>query len=145
MLQFYWFLNLYIVREKFVMEKSIQSKLHNEAAKILTWVSLYDVYLTLKIIHLILWENQRIYQKVDFLITNVRIRWSKNGKFSKILWSITQAYLTPLKHCDKNFLEKCRSSCPEVFWGILRTATLLKKTLAQVFSCKFCEISKNTF
>ena len=36
------------------MEKSIQSKWHNEAAKILTWVSLYDVYLTLKIIHLIL-------------------------------------------------------------------------------------------
>ena len=28
----------------------------------------------------------------------------------------------------------------------LRTATLLKKkTLAQVFSCEFCEISKNTF
>ena len=24
-------------------------------------------------------------------------------------------------------------------------ATLLKKTLAQVFSCEFCEISKNTF
>ena len=27
----------------------------------------------------------------------------------------------------------------------LRPATLLKKTLAQVFSCDFCEISKNTF
>ena len=27
----------------------------------------------------------------------------------------------------------------------LRPATLLKKTLAQVFSCEFCEISKNTF
>ena len=26
-----------------------------------------------------------------------------------------------------------------------RPATLLKKRLAQVFSCKFCEISKNTF
>ena len=26
-----------------------------------------------------------------------------------------------------------------------RPATLLKKTLAQVFSCEFCEISKNTF
>ena len=24
-------------------------------------------------------------------------------------------------------------------------ATLLKKSLAQVFSCEFCEISKNTF
>ena len=27
----------------------------------------------------------------------------------------------------------------------LRTTTLLKKTLAQVFSCEFCEIFKNTF
>ena len=27
----------------------------------------------------------------------------------------------------------------------LRLATLLKKTLAQVFSCDFCEISNNTF
>ena len=27
----------------------------------------------------------------------------------------------------------------------LRPATLLKEALAQVFSCQFCEISKNTF
>ena len=27
----------------------------------------------------------------------------------------------------------------------LRTATLLKESLAQMFSCEFCEISKNTF
>ena len=27
----------------------------------------------------------------------------------------------------------------------LGTATLLKKSLAQVFSCEFCEISNNTF
>ena len=27
----------------------------------------------------------------------------------------------------------------------LRPATLFKKTLAQVFSCEFCEISKSTF
>ena len=27
----------------------------------------------------------------------------------------------------------------------LRPAALLKKTLAQVFSCEFCEISQNTF
>ena len=29
--------------------------------------------------------------------------------------------------------------------AVLRPATLLKKTLAYVFSCEFCEISKNTF
>ena len=33
--------------------------------------------------------------------------------------------------------------CQKLFWG-LRPATL-KESLAQVFSCKFCEISKNTF
>ena len=48
-----------------------------------------------------------------------------------------------------------RSSRPEVFCekGVLKNfvedlnpATLLKKeSLAQVFSCEFCEISKNTF
>ena len=37
--------------------------------------------------------------------------------------------------------------CQSLFFNNgLRPATLLKKeTLAQVFSCEFCEISKNTF
>ena len=41
-----------------------------------------------------------------------------------------------------------RSSRPEVFWkkGALRACNFIKKeTLAQVFSCEFCEIFKNTF
>ena len=51
-----------------------------------------------------------------------------------------------------------RSSCPEVFYkkGVLTNSTKFtgntcaslffnKVTLAQVFSCEFCEISKNTF
>ena len=42
------------------------------------------------------------------------------------------------------------NTCVRVFFfdkvASLRPATLLKKeTLAQVFSCEFCEISKNTF
>ena len=66
--------------------------------------------------------------------------------------------------------KSCRSSCPEVFCekGVLRNftkftgkhlcqslffskvaglrpVTLLKKTLAQLFSCEFCEIFKNAF
>ena len=37
--------------------------------------------------------------------------------------------------------------CQSLFFNKVagRPATLLKKTLAQVFSCEFCEISKNTF
>ena len=38
--------------------------------------------------------------------------------------------------------------CQSLFFNkvaALRPATLLKKRLAQVFSCKFCEISKNIF
>ena len=40
-----------------------------------------------------------------------------------------------------------RSNHPKVFCKkrYLRPATLFKKTLAQVFSREFCEISKNTF
>ena len=41
------------------------------------------------------------------------------------------------KHpCQSLFLNKVAGLSP---------ATLLKKRLAQVFSCEFCEISKNTF
>ena len=41
------------------------------------------------------------------------------------------------KHlCQRLFFNKVAGLSP---------ATLLKKTLTQVFSCKFCEISKNTF
>ena len=40
-----------------------------------------------------------------------------------------------------------RSSRPEVFCkkGVLRPFLLKKETLAQVFSCEFCEIFKNNF
>ena len=38
--------------------------------------------------------------------------------------------------------------CQKIFFNevaCLRPATLLKKSMAQVFSCEFCKISKNTF
>ena len=34
---------------------------------------------------------------------------------------------------------------PKVFWEILQNAQENKESLPQVFSCEFCEISKNTF
>ena len=46
----------------------------------------------------------------------------------------------------KNFAEL--QLCQSLFFsnvGCLKPATLLRKTLAQVFSCEFCEIFKNTF
>ena len=46
---------------------------------------------------------------------------------------------------SQNSLE---NTCQNLFFNKvadLRPVTLLKKTLAQVFSCEFCEISKNTF
>ena len=49
---------------------------------------------------------------------------------------------------NKMFLEVSQNSqentVPETFF-CLRPATLFKKSLAQVFSCEFSEISKNTF
>ena len=41
-----------------------------------------------------------------------------------------------------------KHACKSLFFNKvagLRIATLLKKTLAQVFYCEFCEISKNIF
>ena len=46
---------------------------------------------------------------------------------------------------SQNSLE---NTCQNLFFNKvadLRPVTLLKKTLAQVFSCEFCEISKNAF
>ena len=73
-------------------------------------------------------------------------------------------------HCQKKKERKNRSSHPEVFYkkdvlrnfakftgkqlcqssffnkgGGLACSFIKKETLVQVFSCKFCEISKNTF
>ena len=52
--------------------------------------------------------------------------------------------------CSRNSFVKNRSSRPEVFCkkGVGRPEAcnfIKKEGLAQVFSCKFCEISKNTF
>ena len=57
-----------------------------------------------------------------------------------------------IKFKEKVFLEILQNSqektCAKVFFNKvagLRLVTLLKKTLAQVLFCEFCEISKNTF
>ena len=55
--------------------------------------------------------------------------------------------------CKKRCSEELRkiygkNLCQSLFFNKfagLRAATLLKETLAQVFSCEFCEISKNNF
>ena len=47
-----------------------------------------------------------------------------------------------------SFLTKLQVLHPSLFFNKvagLRPATLLKETLAQVFSCEFCKISKNVF
>ena len=61
----------------------------------------------------------------------------------------------PEVFCKKGVLENCtkftgENLCQSLFLnevaGLRRPATLFKKeALAQVFSCEFCEISKNTF
>ena len=38
-----------------------------------------------------------------------------------------------------------RSSCPKLFWKKVFCNIIKKESLAQVFSCEFCEISKNNF
>ena len=53
------------------------------------------------------------------------------------------------KMCSSKFHKFTENTCARVFFKIkLPTLTcnfINKETLAQVFSCKFCEFSKNTF
>ena len=54
----------------------------------------------------------------------------------------TQAIQFEIVNCC---LHEYRSSCPEVFYKKGEGCNFIKKeTLAQVFSCEFCKISKNT-
>ena len=63
---------------------------------------------------------------------------SKNTYFAEHLWATAS-----------DFSSFSKSSRPEVFLkGVLRPEAcnfIKQETLAQVFSCEFCEISKNTF
>ena len=48
----------------------------------------------------------------------------------------------------RNFANSQKNTCVSFFFNKvagLRPATLLKRILVQVFSCKFCKISKNSF
>ena len=55
---------------------------------------------------------------------------------------LSHSYNSSYDFIKINFLN-CRSSCPEEFSK--KTDFIKKETLAQVFSCEFCEIFKNTF
>ena len=75
--------------------------------------------------------------------------------YLNLIWSYKASHPQAIKSCFIlifSFLHK-KISCnvsPEAATGgafckSLGPATLLKKSLARVFSCEFCEISKNTF
>ena len=58
-------------------------------------------------------------------------------------------YVIIIRYCFYHVMVSinCRSSRPKVFCGLLQAEAcnfIKKETLAQVFSCEFCEISKNT-
>ena len=63
-------------------------------------------------------------------------------------WASTSLnYIHPVqKQTPEVFYEKMKTPMPSLYFNKVGLATLLKKTsLAQVLSCEFCEISKNTF
>ena len=67
-----------------------------------------------------------------------------SSSFSPVTWK--QSLGGVKKGVLRNFAGKPLCQC--LFFKKvtdLRPATLLKETLAQVFSCEFCEISKNAF
>ena len=57
-------------------------------------------------------------------------------------WKIKNKLAILMKYLTVILFTKVRSSRPEVFY---KKGVVEKETLAQVFSCEFCEISKNTF
>ena len=75
----------------------------------------------------------------------------KTTFFTKHLWATAPVFRTMSNMYDRRFLWKYRSSHPEMFFKkvfLEISCNFIKKetlTLAQVFSCEFCEISKNTF
>ena len=88
-------------------------------------------------------KNWKYYQQMVLQIKNLccklserPLMWNKKRSMKKgVLENFTK--FTGKHLCQSLFLNKVAD---------LRTATLLKeRLLAQVFSCKFCEIFKNTF
>ena len=83
---------------------------------------------------------------------NVKLKFIITGVFLWILRSFRSSRLEVLcrKGVLRNFTKFTRKHlCHSLFFNkvaVLQPATLFKKeTLAQVFSCEFCEISKNIF
>ena len=81
----------------------------------------------------------------------IRLRNNKKHCFCSLFPKSRIRNSCPVVFCKKrNFAKfKGRHLCESLFFNhvaVLRPATLLKKeTLAQVFSCEFCENSYNTF
>ena len=70
---------------------------------------------------------------------NVTIEQKTHSRSSRLEVFCNKGVLKNLQNLQEN-------TCVRVFFGSsLRPATLLKETLAQVFSCKFCEILENTY
>ena len=78
-------------------------------------------------------KKMKTKENVDFVMTTL------NDTEAVIRWcSVEKVFLKISQNSQENTCTRVSSR--------LRSTTLLKKeTLAQVFSCKFCEISKNTF
>ena len=84
-----------------------------------------------------------------------RKKWEWKTKSSRCYNNlVTVRSSRPELFCEKGVLKSFtkftgKHLCQSVFFFIkvegLRLANLLKKTLAQLFSCEFCEIFKNTF
>ena len=77
-------------------------------------------------------------------IQNYKVFAGSRGKYRSI-----QQRCSVEKYVPRNFTKFTRKHlCQSLFFNKvagLKPATLLKKVLTQVFSCEFCEISKNTF
>ena len=75
----------------------------------------------------------------------------KSGQIRSFFWSVFSRIRTEYGEILSVFTQNAGKDGPvktsylDTFHADLRPATILRKILAQVFSCEFCEIFKNTF
>ena len=94
-----------------------------------------------------IWKSLFISGFQSLSIIKLKLRFSLKAYWISYFRSIHQR-CSVKKRIPRNFTKfTAKHLCQGLFFNKVsdRPATLLKETLAQVFTCEFCDISKNTF
>ena len=91
------------------------------------------------LVNYVYFSNIRCLLVTDSYLKNTEMFWSPNTRSSR-----------PEVFCEKDVFKKFakftgKYLCQNLFFVTLQASVLKKETLAQVFSCEFCEIFKNIY